>query len=270
MKIDIASDLHVDFHLKGLSGIKWGELKNKDSNILIICGDVSNVMGHANTVVKTCSEIYEHVFYVDGNHEHYASPHGVGENLKIFNQVFDEHFKNATLLDGINIKVIDETLFCGANFWFDFKIMEPHVSNEEQYAAWTNIKYEEVKSVDFSPLKGPSEWAFYQGNLLKDIILKAQDLNKIKNIVIATHTAPLYECLEYKPGNDRWNALSGAYGNSLGKEIIEIDKKEKIKLWCYGHTHQRKYLQHKHVDVVNNARGHENELPPWKLVQWEI
>lgn len=93
MKFDVVSDLHVDHWFsktrvisdKGPKSFRphpvtgkekfvhfdFQFFKNSDSNILIIAGDFCNGFEYGPDVLLDASQAYEHVVFVDGNHEHY-------------------------------------------------------------------------------------------------------------------------------------------------------------------------------------------------------
>src|SRR5690606_20036475 len=122
---------------------------------------------------------------------------------------------------------INDTVFIGANGWYDWKIMEPAYSQKQSYYYWTQwmndsrcIIYDKDAYDKF--YAGPAQLAKKQANRLAKMVEKYQDDETINNIVVVTHTAPLVQLLTIK--NDiHWDGLTASFGNSQMKKVLQKD-----------------------------------------------
>lgn len=271
MKLDVSSDLHVDNWTTGMKRVQWDKIKNPGSDILLICGDTSNIIGQSLEMVKRAVDVYNYVFFVDGNHEHWYFEGSINDLYRKVNDAVRQYFPDKALFfDGSNFKLLGDTLFIGANLWYDCSIMEPEIQKQDQWEY--HRKYDEnLRYINFAPYESPIQWAGHHTAMLQLAVQKVQDVDEIKKIVITTHTAPIKQCLPIT-GNKAWDTAGGCYGNSIAFRILEADKKKKIKLWAYGHTHRRMDFIHNGVRFVNNVRGYENEIKEqqYNLLQVEV
>jgi hypothetical protein len=135
MKIDVCSDIHseqwwsksriVDCNgprkrtSTGLTmHIDWEWYKKQAGNnaeILIIAGDISDKIETTQTIVEQAASIYNHVVFVDGNHDHYNNK-PYSKNMQFLNEKKSE---NARFLNPDSIGfVIDDIAIIGCNGWY--------------------------------------------------------------------------------------------------------------------------------------------------------
>lgn len=269
MKIDFCSDLHVDYFDSGLSGCNWKKLKNPDSQYLMIAGDVSNHVGQSLEMVRRACEEYDHVFFTDGNHEHYYWDTNVQDCINHIDKAFKEHLPKATYLNGVNFKIIDKVMFYGCNGWYDWRMANDY-SPENQYEAWSKVKVNhDREAVDYGPYHNPKDWAEYYAATMEKVIGQATSMDHIDDIIIMTHTCPIYQGIKsYK----KYDALSGSFGNSMFKSVLDADIEKKIRFWIYGHTHNPIVHQEDYILFLNNVRGYpvEGLAQNWWLKQLEL
>jgi len=130
MLIDVVSDLHIELNQNwcnnpnydGISSIYPWHLESK-SDVLIIAGDNSNDPLLSMKVTEEASQFYKYVIWTDGNHEHYRNTK-TKSTVADDNTLFDKQSKdigNITFLNsGRNDIQINDTLFIGANNWYDW------------------------------------------------------------------------------------------------------------------------------------------------------
>jgi predicted phosphodiesterase len=95
-----------------------------------------------------------------------------------------------------------------------------------------------------------------------------QNRDKIKNIVVVTHSAPREDLLP-ETNDNTFNLLNGSFCNTRLEDVLEVDYNSKIRVWCYGHTHFRKDAVIDGVRYVNNCLGypHEQQGEMWQFKQ---
>lgn len=270
-KFDIISDIHTDLWKSGVLGVNFSELQNKGSDLLIIAGDTSNYLDEVVQVVRNARKIYEHVLFVDGNHEHYMTPNYVQETMKYLRA--EGESIGATFLDGENNLLVDRTLFIGVNGWYDFKIVEPEYTAAQSQRAWL-MQSNDPRYVYFGPNVDAADLATKHADFLAVQVAAAQDDDAVERIVVTTHTAPRKEFVSMIHGNAAWNMLSGAYGNAEMSRVRDADVNGKIKFWAFGHTHTRSDKDLEGIRYLNNSRGYENEQATmgtaWRVVQVDL
>ena len=94
-------------------------------------------------IVAEAAEHYEHVMFVDGNHDHYSNYQNnwsVMRDMEWFNSQFNTNQKtvnNVTYLQGDFTHKVGKTLFIGENGWYNFSFSYG-LSFKEQRQEWRN------------------------------------------------------------------------------------------------------------------------------------
>lgn len=264
MKFDLVSDIHVTHWDGGISSIDWNNEKNPESEVLVIAGDVANDYHTACEAVLHASHAYEHVVWVDGNHDHYGGSETVDENLYYIKKFCDKSDK-IHFLNGHNTFEINNTIFIGNNGWYDFNVWAHQgLTFERAKRAWMNGSNDAVQ-INFGEME-PNTRANYYSMLLCEQVRYISKTKPTADIVVVTHTIPHAALMSSR--YDR--ALDGAYCNTLMKGVLKCDEQNQIKVWCYGHTHDRSDKVVDDVRFVNNARGYQMEAGVkgrWWIVQ---
>lgn len=255
MKFDLVSDLHVDHNSQSLN---WLEIKSPDSNCLVIAGDTSNHIVDVVAVLKRAKAAYEHVAFVDGNHEWYNYPY---TNHKAFRDIAAE--TGAVFLYDTDL-LIEDTVFIGVNGWYDFSATNNPYAAKKRFISDMNDYTMIWKNRDIEP----EHCAFLQADKLANKVSDYQSNGAVKNIIVVTHTAPRKELVGapgVAPGTDH---LDACFANiTMGDVVRQKDCKNKIKVWCFGHTHQSYDRTLDGVRYVNNSRGYGFEHKKWSPVQ---
>ena len=147
MKVDILSDLHLDFYFKphlttseniiSLFGDIFTDNNTREiGDVLIIAGDIGHYNEQNIKVLKIFQEkFYKHIICVLGNHDYYLvdseakytfeddSFQRVEDMRKLINQE-----KNMYCLDGEVIE-INGIRFGGADSWYDRSYVKKHYTN---------------------------------------------------------------------------------------------------------------------------------------------
>ncbi len=276
MLIDTFSDFHVEHHTpyKHNPGWKEGDPylypwdKEKKSDILILGGDCSNSVRNTETVIFEAAQYYDHVLFLDGNHEHWCgrtdrTRYNIHNNMAAFRKFAKKH-DNITYLDSESNFVRDGVMFIGGCGWYDFKMIEGYTF-KQQVNYWKK-SYPDYAESAFGPNTMPWKLAYAQASNMARQVLKAQDNDDIKEIVISTHMVPHISGLV----NDSHPCyhMNGAFGNSLLRWVWEADFKNKINVWTFGHTHFTHDFVEEGVRFVCNPRGYGGER--WKNSQRHI
>lgn len=269
MKVALCSDIHLEFGPIELQN-------NEGAKVLILSGDIcvardlldpynpydiaekSQKVNNIHAFFKKCSEEFETVIYILGNHEHY---HGdITESLDIFKNAFD-HLKNVHILEKEHLK-IDDIMFFACTLWTDM--------NKEDPSTLYGIR---DYMNDYRVIKNKAVPVFYNGEdgkkhmrpgkfIPEDSVQHHKDSLKILNDLIAEnqtskfvvvgHHAP--SKLSTKPQYEDDFMVNGAYSSDLSEFILDHPQ---IKLWTHGHTHHNFDYMIGSTRIVCNPRGYE-------------
>lgn len=272
MKFDLISDFHVEFNVafnttrlwEGGDPIHYAWHNDRKSDILVMAGDSANSHEFARDVIVEASKFYKHVLFVDGNHEHYSNivnKRTVLRDMEWFNGQFTHRNKivdNVTYLDGENIFKIDKTLFIGVNGWYNFTFARGNTF-KEQWRAWQNNNNDST-CIRFGKKNKPHLLAMRQMNLLKNLVREAQDDDTVDEIVVVTHTLPTETAFgQFGNPSHPFFPLNGSFGNELMCGVWLADDAKKIKVWCFGHTHEQRDFFENDIHFMCNPRGYRSE-----------
>lgn len=235
MKIQIASDLHIEF-MGRQDHEDLMEQFTGDADVLVLSGDIVPLkyQDQVRDVLSPFCERYKDVVYVPGNHEYY------GNNVRdahlvlgaAQNELYNLHvLKNSRL-------VVQGQEFYGGTLWF------PEVPK--------GLEHLKDMMNDFSLIQGiePFCYANYREFRLNSI-------GKIgKDTVVVSHHLPSYECVADK------YMLSPLNRFFVG-ECDDLIQSLKPKLWIHGHTHEVMDRKIADTRVICNAFGYVHELEDW-------
>lgn len=272
MKFDLISDFHVEMNVEYRSTKGWqpGEPilyawhKDRKSDVLVIAGDSANYHEDSIAVVYEAAQHYEHVVFVDGNHEFYSNyrnNRSVMRDMEYFNSMANTRnrvAKNITYLNGEVTWQTGKTLFVGANGWYNFRFTKG-ADPKVQEKAWRHGSNDPV-CIRFGKKNRPEAIARRQADQLRDLVRGAQKNDEIEEIVVVTHTLPTETAFgQFANPSHPFFDLNGAYCNNWMSQVWEADEAGKIKAWCFGHTHERKDFFEDGIHFVCNPRGYRGE-----------
>ncbi len=250
MKIALLSDLHLE----------WSDftVTNPDNaDVLILAGDIliandlikfpANISDHARNryqkFLANCSEQFEHVIMLAGNHEFY---HGT------FNQTINvlraetNKYHNITFFEN-NYLEIDNVLFVGSTLWTDCNNSDsdtirelPHLISD--YRAITN----DATGGKLNPVHTIARHA-----QSLDYLTTIVEANADKTVVVITHHSPSFKTVHPRFKDD--TIMNGAFSSNLDDFIVSHPN---IKLWCFGHTHNAWDFNIGATRLVCNPRGY--------------
>lgn len=287
MKIDICSDLHVDAWLNVTQvhnpafrmwagepyksqfyHIDWRAYKQADSRVLVIAGDIANNMMTSKEVIAAAAEEYEFVVVVEGNHDHYDNDLTVDQGQDFLETLLVQ-YPNVHYLKHNKTLLVDGVMFVGAVGWYDFKAYESIGINDfiakNTWAQYSN----DSRYPNFGGHKVES-LAVEQAINLACQVSAATKNPDVNSIVVTTHMSPRADLMEWKPNDRIWNALTPSYVNTALQQVLDADDNNKIRVWIYGHTHQRQMTDLDGILYANNARGYPRENTPFTLTQIEV
>jgi predicted phosphodiesterase len=265
VKIQLVSDVHLEFGHKVV-------LDNAGADVLVLAGDICSARHlvkpddefmplpierkNALNFFKDCSEKFNHVVYIMGNHEHYK--HTFNDTAKVLRECLFG-LPNIHFLDNEDV-VLDDVKFIGATLWTDNNKGCPVTENKLQFGMndFRLIKYKDDKGnyFKFDPRLAARE---HLQSKKRIGIATFSDLP----CVVVTHHAPSFKSIHPMYANDTY--MNGGYASDL--EYLMGDN---VKLWVHGHTHKPFDYEVNGTRVVCNPRGYPGERPNYTDIVLEV
>lgn len=267
MKINLISDLHIDFDRARQLDLPGGE-------VLLLAGDLCEVTSinprfrlgttlealsrdedialydfKAKTVEKNSKDLlerlniqlskYNKVYSVLGNHEHYNC------NFNLTSGFYKDVLPNVILLEDSSVLLSDKVRLFGGTLWSDLDKHSPFT--EMRSKDWSD--YVAIKA-GYANRKLETKDTYDAFEKTIAAIYKCATDNPNQEIIVMTHFAPSEQSVPAKYKN---NADNGFFYSSLEDVILD---NENIKVWCHGHMHSRSDYMIGQCRVICNSRGY--------------
>ena len=168
MKIDVISDIHLDFYAR-FNRVKTEAFveklikskKDKIFEVLVIAGDIGHYNYDNLYLIKLLSKFYKKIFITWGNHDLYllSSRYTEKYNYNSFNRLNEfkkmlKNIENVTFLDGQKVKYKGIT-FWGSGLWYNVLSLRHWTDymNDSKYIYDRKESYKIVLPYDFYPIK---------------------------------------------------------------------------------------------------------------------
>lgn len=231
MKLQILSDIHLEFGWPMSSQAFIEMLDPSDVDVLVLAGDICTETIMLETMRLLCRR-YENsqVLWVHGNHEYYGSDF---ETITKKAKIAMNENSNLKWLER-DIIEINKQRFLGATSWF---------------AKSNDTMLYEHRMNDFYQIRGAREFIY-------DASLKTKEFfrNEMqKNDIVITHHLPSERSVQHE---FKGSPLNCFYVHNHENIIIE----RQPKLWIHGHTHRSVDYTFKNkrsqTRVLANPRGY--------------
>lgn len=260
MKIALASDLHLEFADL--------DIKNTDgARVLVLAGDIMTAqelhdfaeddttyeIGYGTRrdkaamyrrFLKRCSDEFEHVLYVAGNHEFY---HGKWEQTLTTLRDECAKFPNVHFIEN-DVFVLDDVTFVGGTLWTDMNGGDP-LTKQVVADSMNDYRIIRVESRDFGRLRPDDTIGRHIATL--ETIRSTVDEDATKKYFVIGHMAP--SKLSTKPQYEADVQINGAYSSNLSGFIMD---RPQIVAWVHGHTHHEFDYRIGGTRIVANPRGY--------------
>ncbi|MBI2379530.1 MAG: metallophosphoesterase [Gammaproteobacteria bacterium] len=251
MKLQFASDLHLEFRAKGGSGFVGGApLQRTDADVIVLAGDIAVGTAAAGYAAEVAEEHGKPVILVPGNHEYYGGEYANRhQELRLATERHaDVHFlaPGAVELAGVR--------FLGATLWTDFGLFgDPITAMEAAMSALSDFVAIRVGD----RLMAPSDQLAMHRKELADL-RQALATPFTGATVVITHHAPAWDSVAPQY---RRHELTPAFVSELDAMVAECG----AVLWVHGHTHGSFDYRLGCTRVVCNAGGYprESSIGPW-------
>lgn len=243
IKVQVISDTHLEFPNED----PRTKLKI-EGNIICLCGDIGFPGQRTyQNFIKWCSQNYELVFVVTGNHEYYDKKNTKQTiDVKLSNYIAT--LKNVYLMSEGAVVVKSENLkykFVGSTLWTPVGNSPNGEKIAKEISDYKRITVDsEHCKAEKLTLKDVESWHIQELEFLKKEIYTAYEGEIIPTVVL-THHLPSKQFLTMR------SDLDDAYAGDVDFLI-----KTPVVMWCYGHTHRARCELYNNVLIVSNPFGH--------------
>jgi predicted phosphodiesterase len=237
-------DLISDIHRETWSHFDWEG--QPTSPYCIVAGDIARDRALVIDTLERLGEVYNGVFYIDGNDEHKDYPEDLGRSYAELHELIKPMGKVVFLQD--NVVIINGIAIVGTNGWWSYDF-DPTMELD-QSVQWLMDKEKISQSVAMN-INGVG---YNDVGYMVNAVQKLQTHNDVKAIVMVTHTVPHPEIIQHDLElihTWRYNSMGNSYMQSVHKEDLE----SKINTWCFGHYHRPVDTVIDGVRYVSNPRG---------------
>lgn len=224
MRIQVVSDLHLEFldseHIKDI----LCDLTNTDSDVLVIAGDL-HIADNLPEILNIIADRTKNVVFVPGNHEYYnTAPYRAEE---ILNNI---SIPNVHVLNN-SFWIYEGRRFVGSTLWFP--------DNPLAVMRYRNVL------TDFKVIEGFDDWVINENTFCVNFLKNFVDQDDI----VITHHAPSARSTE--PNSETF----------IGKEFFYTPLDDFIedaapKVWVHGHMHRSRAYDIGDTHVVCNPKGY--------------
>ena len=254
MKIDLVSDLHLEFHPYTIENRNGAEL-------LILAGDICQVGNLSLTFFERCSDQYENVVYVMGNHEFYQSswPAGVDQTRMMLS-----HLPNVHVLEKSTLDIGDFTIV-GGTLWTDMGREDPLTIHavEGMMNDFRMILHSEreIRYDDDSGRPRRADRFRVQDALADHYQMMAYTRHVVtdrpgRRYIWAVHYGVSHQSIHEKYA--AYSATNGGFVSDLDEFILDHPQ---IELVVHGHTHSAFSYKIGDTRIECNPRGYPRENP---------
>ena len=236
VKIQYASDLHLEVH-----PTKFRKLIKPCADILILAGDIGHPFRRVfSEFLKWCSQKFEHVVFVPGNHEYHGS--SLSKARRKMQRICRDHgvlFADRDILELPEYNLV----ILGATLWSN---IPPSKSFE---VSFTVDDYSCIEGFNVSTV---NKLHRTDKNWLRQTISFFRELNPEYRLCVVTHHAPTLR-LPIPPKHRSSSNESCAHASDCS------DLMDGVWLWIYGHTHYNNTFRYGSTIVTSNQRGYSNK-----------
>lgn len=223
LKLQIASDVHCEFHQDGGKSF-FSHLKS-DADVLVLPGDICSGH-HIRSVMQNACSIYPEVVSVLGNHEFYGCPVStVNSNV----EEAQEQNKNLHYLRNEAVYVKGQR-FVGCTLWFEDDPL--------------NILHEKFMQ-DFFSIENLRDWVYEENKQSMSFLHRTVQ----QGDVVVTHHLPSHRST---PERFKRSGINRFFVCDMESMIEKLQP----KLWIHGHTHDSADYMIGETRVICNPFGY--------------
>lgn len=240
-KFQLFSDIHLEFSKKSFPRIP------KLANYLILAGDIGKINNpNFKDFFDYCSNNWNKVFYVLGNHEYYHSNKPFNRLNEDYH-IFIKQYPNVFLLDNSHYDINPNLRLIGSTLWSNPTTTEGFMDFKKILDVKEHINRKlEISIETFKRLHEESV-----------VYLKSKILKNDKNLLVITHFPPSQKNTSHPKYKNQSQSIKDYFASNI---IDDLPKEHKIKGWLFGHTHFSTNIQlSNNIKLIANQMGYPNE-----------
>lgn len=255
--VDYISDIHFNSYKFDITKYL---IEEKQSNILIIAGDVGHNLEENIYNIKILKKFYKHILIVLGNHDYYFYKGEKFKGEKFLNS-FDKVEKSKEAYNNIegvhcfngDIIEIEGIKFGGADSWYSNDYLINYFKKTSSIKKTLNLWNKSINDASYIfDQKNQNQINFFEKIYLKEF-------NKLLNIkdevdVMISHVNPSilkeHQAIKYS------ESIITTFFNFDGRKIFENSN---IKYWFFGHTHTKLNFIINKINFLCNPLGYPSE-----------
>ena len=248
LKVQVFSDIHIEL---------WNKLPELPikSKYLFLAGDICKLRHPLfYKFFDYCSERWEKVFYVPGNHEFYDNRKNYNELDFEYNHNLSQRYKNIYYLNN-NSAPLDESInVYGSIFWtnpmFESTYQAKTLINDYNSISYFNKSARQLEDWNLNYVREISNQSY---------ALLHKHLNETnKKTIVVTHFPP-FRTGSSNPKYDNDNPIIKSYF-SWPDEMLKNIKLNNVPLWISGHTHWSYDYEKFGKRFISNQLGYRSEV----------
>jgi predicted phosphodiesterase len=238
--IQVSSDIHLEMYDKNVS---ITDILIPCADYLVLSGDIGYPLErNYYNFLKQCSESFEKVFVITGNHEYYSKLSMITIDNQI--QQICDNFDNVYFLnnDIYNDEENSGYTFIGTTMW-------SRIDKYKEFAIHNTMNdYRLIYNGHDAPIIPNDINKLYDKNL--EWLTKSIAEHKDKKIIIITHHMPSFNFIDDKY---KRSPVNSAYASNLEQLVQDNDN---IKYWIFGHTHSSVFAKINKCEYICNPIGY--------------
>lgn len=239
MKIQVMSDIHLEFGDLHDVGALLGSIDEDKDATLVIAGDIG-LLKKPTAIEYFVEEVavkFKYVVLISGNHEVYSFD--IANQAEAWDDIIKD-IPNVFWLDNETI-TLDGINFIGSTFWSDITTDPVH-----RFRIQSSMNDYAIINSNGKPFTVEDSVKLHIAS--RNFVFN--ELNTLfgqKNVVVTHHNPTMHTAKIY-----RGNFLNSAYGTDYEDEIKSFGP----KLWIYGHTHHSADYMVGETRLICNPRGY--------------
>lgn len=248
MKVQIVSDLHFEFGAIHL----LDRLKQCDSDVIVIAGDMHTSMGIISALKQVYKSIQKHIVMIPGNHEYYHST-----KQHIDQKLYDE-FNDHTHIHVLNNAVWEheDVVFVGSTAWWCQSPSNIAIQNMSDFSVIHDI----------IPAHYGVDWGKDSYEFFNKELKKYDPRVSGKKVVCVSHNAPTSLSIDEEFIG---NPLNSCFASTWCAHMILSYRPD---FWIHGHMHKSKTYKFDDTVVISNPYGYaghciNKSFDPCKIIE---
>ena len=241
MKVQVYSDLHIEYEESDHVDVSNYIEKRDGVDIVILAGDIGNLYRYEQlkNFLVDVSKMYTYTFFVPGNHEFYMRKTLPIKSYKaLYNDLhkLEKDIPRLIILNNDSYLVDNKYCLIGSTLW--------SYINDSQIFPFYRVK-----------IYGFNKYIYNKYNHNNYMyIMNILQLCKQKGWIpiVITHYPPSFKCIQTRRQRDECRYL---YANDFDHIITQFQP----PVWIAGHTHENFDIKIQNTRIISNQKGKKNE-----------